>query len=89
VYPPQDSIALQPTLLAPVRSATLLLPLVNLLGRWDLLSHAVRVWDVVGEDQVLKGEYKVISGKMCVTFFVFFLSFLRGSSCAFEIFFLE
>jgi len=26
----------------------------------------VRVWDTVGEDQILKGEYKVISGKMCV-----------------------
>lgn len=25
----------------------------------------MRVWDIVGEDQVLKGEYKVISGKMC------------------------
>lgn len=24
----------------------------------------VRIWDTVGEDQTLKGEYKVISGKM-------------------------
>jgi len=24
------------------------------------------VWDTVGEDQTLKGEYRVISGRMCV-----------------------
>jgi hypothetical protein len=28
----------------------------------------VRVWDTVGGEQILKGEYKVISGKMCVIF---------------------
>ncbi|KIM91564.1 hypothetical protein PILCRDRAFT_810844 [Piloderma croceum F 1598] len=27
-------------------------------------SGTVRVWDTVGEDQILKGEYKVISGKI-------------------------
>ncbi|EKM77398.1 hypothetical protein AGABI1DRAFT_62030 [Agaricus bisporus var. burnettii JB137-S8] len=27
-------------------------------------SGTVRIWDTVGEDQVLKGEYKVISGKI-------------------------
>ena len=26
----------------------------------------VRVWDTLGEEQILKGEYKVISGKMRV-----------------------
>jgi hypothetical protein len=46
----------------------LLLPFVNLFEPWGLLSHAVRIWDIVGEDQALKGEYKVISGKMCVAF---------------------
>ena len=25
---------------------------------------AVKIWDTVGEEQILKGEYKVISGKM-------------------------
>jgi hypothetical protein len=34
----------------------------SLVERWS--SHAVRIWDTIGEDQVLKGEYKVISGKM-------------------------
>ena len=36
-------------------------------------SASVRIWDIVGEDQVEKGEYKVISGKMyvpCVLFTV-------------------
>ncbi|KAF8962540.1 WD40-repeat-containing domain protein [Flammula alnicola] len=28
--------------------------------------HAVKIWDVVGEDQILKGEYKVISGRVYV-----------------------
>ncbi|KAL6306374.1 WD40 repeat-like protein [Sparassis latifolia] len=28
------------------------------------VTGTVRVWDVVGEDQVLKGEYKVISGRV-------------------------
>lgn len=32
----------------------------------DNLFSLVRVWDTVGEDQVLKGEYKVISGRMYV-----------------------
>ncbi len=27
---------------------------------------AVRVWDTVGEDRTLKGEYKVIGGRMSV-----------------------
>jgi hypothetical protein len=27
----------------------------------------VRIWDTLGEEQILKGEYKVISGKMYVT----------------------
>ncbi len=30
---------------------------------------AVRVWDTVSEDQTLRGEYKVISGRMYVVFF--------------------
>jgi hypothetical protein len=25
---------------------------------------AVKVWDIVGEDRTLKGEYKVLSGRM-------------------------
>ena len=29
---------------------------------------AVRVWDIVGEDKTLKGEYKVISGRMWVNY---------------------
>ena len=28
--------------------------------------QTVRVWDTVGEDQTLKGEYKVISGRVSV-----------------------
>jgi WD repeat-containing protein 1 (actin-interacting protein 1) len=32
---------------------------------WALL---VRIWDIVGEDQALKGEFKVISGKMYAVF---------------------
>lgn len=27
---------------------------------WDL----VKVWDVVGEEQIVKGEYRVLSGRM-------------------------
>lgn len=27
----------------------------------------VRIWDTVGEDQTLKGEYKVITGRVYVT----------------------
>jgi hypothetical protein len=30
----------------------------------DLL--VVNIWDVVGEDQIVKGEYKVISGRVYV-----------------------
>jgi hypothetical protein len=30
------------------------------------LIFPVRVWDTAGEDQTLKGEYKVISGRMYV-----------------------
>jgi WD repeat-containing protein 1 (actin-interacting protein 1) len=30
------------------------------------VEHVVRVWDAVGADQVLKAEYKVLGGKMCV-----------------------
>ncbi|KIY48073.1 WD40 repeat-like protein [Fistulina hepatica ATCC 64428] len=30
----------------------------------DTNDGAVRVWDIVGEDQALKGEYKVISGRI-------------------------
>jgi hypothetical protein len=26
----------------------------------------VKVWDTVGEDKILKGEYKVLAGKMYV-----------------------
>jgi len=26
----------------------------------------VKVWDIVGEDQTMKGDYKVLSGRMCV-----------------------
>jgi WD repeat-containing protein 1 (actin-interacting protein 1) len=29
-----------------------------------LTIRPVRIWDTVGEDQTLKGEYKVISGRM-------------------------
>ena len=28
--------------------------------------ESVKVWDVIGEDKVLKGEYKVLAGKMYV-----------------------
>ena len=54
-------------------------------NRWVLLTWAnnqpmvlnsviVRVWDTVGEDQTLKGEYKVISGRMCVQFLLIWIS---------------
>jgi hypothetical protein len=42
-------------------------------NHWALRFWLVRVWDTVGEDQTLKGEYKVISGKMC-DLFVFSLN---------------
>ena len=29
-------------------------------------ARVVRIWDTVGADQVLKAEYKVLGGKMCV-----------------------
>ena len=28
----------------------------------------VRVWDTAGDEQILKAEYKIISGRMCVLF---------------------
>lgn len=34
------------------------------VGCYNSLILLVNVWDVVGEDQVLKGEYRVISGRM-------------------------
>jgi hypothetical protein len=34
----------------------------------DLDLILVNIWDVVGEDQVVKGEYKVISGRVYVIF---------------------
>lgn len=43
---------------APVRSIPCVLDITSI--------SVVRVWDTVGEDQVLKGEYKVFAGKMCV-----------------------
>ena len=30
----------------------------------------VNIWDVVGEEQIVKGEYKVISGRVYVMFFL-------------------
>ena len=30
------------------------------------LFEPVKVWDTVGEDKVLKGEYKILAGKMYV-----------------------
>ncbi len=42
---------------------------------------AVRVWDTVGEDQTLKGEYKVISGRMYVVFFFTPLPFVIQHCC--------
>lgn len=36
------------------------------LGAPSLITSLVRVWDTMGEDQTLKGEYKVISGRMYV-----------------------
>ena len=32
------------------------------------LFEPVKVWDTVGEDKVLKGEYKILAGKMYVDF---------------------
>ena len=34
----------------------------------DMNLVVVKIWDIVGEDQTLKGEYKVISGRVCVLF---------------------
>ena len=31
-----------------------------------LNSRSVRIWDTVGEDQTLKGEYKALSGRVLV-----------------------
>ena len=56
---------LQLTLLALVRPALTALSPNN---HCTLCFWLVRIWDTVGEDQTLKGEYKVISGKMCDLF---------------------
>jgi hypothetical protein len=54
------------TQLAKVRADSLLRP-------FSFISRTpVRIWDIVGEDQVLKGEYKVISGKMYGLRYYFF-----------------
>lgn len=60
---PLDIIVLPPMLAA----------LVRLLRSREVTSYSysntypsVRVWDMVGEDQTLKGEYKVIGGRVCV-----------------------
>ena len=63
-YPQQDTTVPRLTRLAPVR----LLHFFHLATTLDLTCGLVRVWDTVGEDQTLKGEYKVISGRMCDTF---------------------
>lgn len=34
----------------------------------DLDLLVVNIWDVVGEEQIVKGEYKVISGRVYVMF---------------------
>lgn len=34
-------------------------------GSFYLFHEPVRIWDIVGEDQVLKGEYKALTGRMC------------------------
>ena len=34
----------------------------------DLDHIVVNIWDVVGEEQIVKGEYKVISGRVYVIF---------------------
>lgn len=34
-------------------------------GSFYLFHDPVRIWDIVGEDQVLKGEYKALTGRMC------------------------
>jgi hypothetical protein len=36
---------------------------------FDLDLVVVNIWDVVGEEQIVKGEYKVISGRVYVIFF--------------------
>jgi hypothetical protein len=65
VYPPRDIIAPRLTLLATVRPALTALSR-NEPWTWACFFWPVRIWDLVGEDQALKGEYKVISGKMYV-----------------------
>lgn len=37
------------------------------MSSFELSFLLVRIWDIVGEDQTLKGEYKVISGAMQVS----------------------
>lgn len=39
---------------------------VTLLSVDHLDLIAVNIWDVVGEEQIVKGEYKVISGRVYV-----------------------
>lgn len=34
------------------------------------LFDPVKVWDTIGEDKILKGEYRVLSGKMYVVVIV-------------------
>ena len=39
-------------------------------------SLPVRIWDIVGEDQALKGEYKVIAGRVYVPYVSYHLYLL-------------
>ena len=47
----------------------------------DLDLIVVNIWDVVGEEQIVKGEYKVISGRVYVIFSLLRL-FTFGWACS-------
>lgn len=66
-FPLQDIIALPQMYLVQVRHFLVMsFPnVVNKLTHFAII-FAVRIWDTVGEDQSLKGEYRVISGRMYV-----------------------
>ena len=64
-YLRRATTVLLPTRWAPVRT-DLFITAASFHSFCDPSSRIqVRVWDIVGEDQSLKGEHKVFSGKMC------------------------
>ena len=62
-YPRRATTVLLPTRWATVRADFFIIDASFFIH--FATPHQVRIWDIVGEDQSLKGAYKVLSGKMC------------------------